>query len=226
MSLLYRNGTGRNNIAWGGGTTTAGNYLRRTGTGRNNISFLNISSNGTHNILNRTASGRNNIKWQNTTFTFKTQQQINVEEMFKQIVGKMCYVKATSGPSGLQESDQCYLRDSGSYYYFEKSGTTRTVITNATAYMAWEVYCTNSSGVNSLKSYMNKFSNNQSYYVNTYYYYYQNNTTKYTTNNLYFSGYSSSSSHNNCVRLYMDKVGHDGLMTNHIIDYNTKFYYK
>ena len=223
MSLLYRNGTGRNNIAWGGGNTTTGNYLRRTGTGRNNIAYLQISSNGTWNILNRTASGRNNIAWKNTTFTFKTQHQINVEEMFKQIVGKRCILKATEG---MYESDQCYLRDSGSYYYFERYDNSGTTITNATAYMAWEVYCTNSNGVNSLKSYMNKFIYNQSYYVNTYYYYRQSNDNKYTTANLYFTGYGSSSSVANCVRLYMDKVGHDGLMTNHIIDKNTKFYYK
>ena len=72
MSLLYRTGTGRNNIAWGGSNTTAGNYLRRTGTGRNSISFIQISTSGTWNILNRTASGRNNISWINTTFNFGT----------------------------------------------------------------------------------------------------------------------------------------------------------
>ena len=70
MSLLRRTGTGRNNIAWGGGTTTSGNYLRRTSSGRNNISFINISASGTWNILNRTSSGRNDISWKNTTFSF------------------------------------------------------------------------------------------------------------------------------------------------------------
>ena len=70
MSLLIRTGTGRNNISWGGGTTTKANYLRRTGTGRNNIGYIQVSSNGTHNILERTSTGRNNIRWQNTTFTF------------------------------------------------------------------------------------------------------------------------------------------------------------
>ena len=82
MSLLYRNGTGRNNIAWGGSTSTAANYLRRTGTGRNNISYLQISTDGTHNILNRTASGRNNISWINTTFSFRTEVEINADGFF------------------------------------------------------------------------------------------------------------------------------------------------
>ena len=82
MSLLRRTGTGRNNIAWGGSTSTAANYLRRTGTGRNNISYINISSNGTWNILNRTSTGRNNIAWQNTTFSFKTQEEINADGFF------------------------------------------------------------------------------------------------------------------------------------------------
>ena len=70
MSLLYRNGTGRNNIVWGGSTSTSGNYLRRTSTGRNDISFINISSNGTYNILNRTSTGINDIQWINTVFSF------------------------------------------------------------------------------------------------------------------------------------------------------------
>ena len=70
MSWLIRNGTGRNNIIWGGGNTTSGNYLRRTGTSRNNISYVQISSNGTWNILERTSTGRNNIRWNNLTFNF------------------------------------------------------------------------------------------------------------------------------------------------------------
>ena len=70
MSLLYRTGNGRNNIAWGGSTSTAATYLRRISTGRNDISYISISSNGTYNILNRTSTGRNNISWINTTFNF------------------------------------------------------------------------------------------------------------------------------------------------------------
>lgn len=67
--FLYRTGTGRNNISWGGNTSTVGNYLRRTGTGRNNIQFYVIpQSNATYNILNRTGTGRNNITWQNYIF--------------------------------------------------------------------------------------------------------------------------------------------------------------
>ena len=70
MSLLYRNGTGRNNIAWGGSNTTSGNYLRRTGTSRNSISFIQISSNGTWNILERYNNARNGIRWNNIVFGF------------------------------------------------------------------------------------------------------------------------------------------------------------
>ena len=36
MSWLMRTGTGRNNISWGGSSTTSGNYLKRTGNARNN----------------------------------------------------------------------------------------------------------------------------------------------------------------------------------------------
>ena len=77
MSLLIRTGTGRNNISWGGGTTTKANYLRRTGTGRNNIGYIQVSSNGTHNILNRTASGRNDIKWDVFNFSFFNPTQLS-----------------------------------------------------------------------------------------------------------------------------------------------------
>lgn len=70
MSWLIRTGTGRNNISWGGGSTTSGNYLKRTGTGRNNIAYTQISTSGTHNLLERTSTGRNNIRWNNLTFNF------------------------------------------------------------------------------------------------------------------------------------------------------------
>ena len=70
MSWLRRTGTERNNIAWGGGSTTSGNYLKRTGNGRNNVAYTQISSNGTHKLLERTSTGRNNIRWNNLTFSF------------------------------------------------------------------------------------------------------------------------------------------------------------
>ena len=41
MSLLYRTGNGRNNIAWGGVSTTSGKYCKRTGTSRNSIRWYN-----------------------------------------------------------------------------------------------------------------------------------------------------------------------------------------
>ena len=72
MHLVYiiRTGNSRNNISWGGGTSTKAKYLRRTGTGRTNISWIDISSNSTVNVLERTANGRNNIRWHNTNFIF------------------------------------------------------------------------------------------------------------------------------------------------------------
>ena len=70
MSYLMRNGTGRNNILYGGNNTTSGNYLRRTSTNRNDISFINISSNGTYNILERYSTSRNSIRWNNIAFSF------------------------------------------------------------------------------------------------------------------------------------------------------------
>ena len=71
MSYLMRNGTGRNNIVFGGSSNTNGNYLRRTSTGRNNISFININNtNGTYNLLERYNTTRNGIRWNNITFSF------------------------------------------------------------------------------------------------------------------------------------------------------------
>ena len=71
MSYLMRNGTGRNNIVYGGSASTNGNYLRRTSTGRNNISFINISNtNTTINALERYNTSRNSIRWNNIAFSF------------------------------------------------------------------------------------------------------------------------------------------------------------
>lgn len=71
MSYLMRNGTGRNNILFGGSSNTNGNYLRRTSTGRNDISFININNtNGTYNLLERYNTSRNSIRWNNITFSF------------------------------------------------------------------------------------------------------------------------------------------------------------
>lgn len=70
MSYLTRTGTGRTNIAWGGGKSTKANYLRRTGTGRNNIAWYNVTTDVTLNTLERTGTGRNSIRWYNTAFTF------------------------------------------------------------------------------------------------------------------------------------------------------------
>ena len=44
-----------------------------------NVAWLQISSNGTHNLLNRTSTGRNNISWKNTTFSFETYQSLAQE---------------------------------------------------------------------------------------------------------------------------------------------------
>ena len=72
MSYLIRTGNNRNDISFGGGTTTAANYLQRTGNNRNDISFINISSNSTKKVLERFGTGINDIRWSNTTFTFET----------------------------------------------------------------------------------------------------------------------------------------------------------
>lgn len=85
MSLLYRNGTGRNNVAWGGSISTAANYLRRTGTGRNDITYLNISTSGTWNLLERTASGINSIRWKNITFSFLSFAKYQLGSMYKRL---------------------------------------------------------------------------------------------------------------------------------------------
>ena len=124
MSLLYRNGTGRNNIAWGGSTSTAATYLRRTSTGRNDISYISISSNGTYNILNRTSTGRNNISWINTTFSL-TQTEINCRN-FISYLNNRSYVSsigftATGSSSSVYYKDLTFT-DSGNGY-FTKSNT-------------------------------------------------------------------------------------------------------
>lgn len=76
MSLLYRTGSGRNNIAWGGGSTSAATYLRRSGSGRNDCSYIWIGSNGTWNLLNRWGGGRNDINWGNVSFNFASGLQL------------------------------------------------------------------------------------------------------------------------------------------------------
>ena len=70
MSWLIRTGTERNNVSYGGGSTTKGNYLKRTNSGRNNIQWLNINSNGTYNLLERYNTTRNGIRWNNLVFSF------------------------------------------------------------------------------------------------------------------------------------------------------------
>ena len=73
MSYLYRNGNGRNNIVWGGSTSTSLNYLRRTSnTSLNSIQWYTISNSGTYNILERYNNTRNGIRWNNITFSFVT----------------------------------------------------------------------------------------------------------------------------------------------------------
>lgn len=72
MSYLIRTGNNRNDVSFGGGTTTSAKYLQRTGNNRNDISFINISSNSTKKVLERFGTGRNDVRWSNTTFTFET----------------------------------------------------------------------------------------------------------------------------------------------------------
>ena len=83
MSYLYRNGTGRNNILYGGNNTTSLNYLRRTGTSRNSIQWYTISSNGTYNILERYNTSRNSIRWNNIVFSFgNIDKYTNIDNIF------------------------------------------------------------------------------------------------------------------------------------------------
>ena len=71
MSYLMRNGTGRNNVVFGGSTSTNGKYLRRTSTGRNNIQWYSINNtNTTINILERYNSTRNGVRYSNVAFYF------------------------------------------------------------------------------------------------------------------------------------------------------------
>lgn len=71
VSYLMRNGTGRNNIVFGGSASTNGQYLRRTSTGRNNIQWYSINNtNTTINILERYNNTRNGIRYSNVAFYF------------------------------------------------------------------------------------------------------------------------------------------------------------
>ena len=121
MSYLYRNGNGRNNIVWGGNNTTSLNYLRRIGTSRNNIQWNTISSNGTYNILERTSSGRNNIQWKNTTFNFKTEMEINVDNFFNYINTATDYFMLKGVVSDYFGYYGSYVKYDG-YYAFVESG--------------------------------------------------------------------------------------------------------
>ena len=112
MSYLYRNGNGRNNIVWGGGTATSANYLRRTSSGRNDIQWYIISTSGTYNILERTSSGRNNIRWYNTTFNFKTEMEINVDNFFN-------YINTATDYFMLRPATNDYFGYYGSYIKYD-----------------------------------------------------------------------------------------------------------
>ena len=114
MSWLRRTGTGRNNIEWGGGSTSTGNYLRRTGTSRNNVQWLNISTSGTWNLLERTANGRNNIRWNNLTFNFLdlTKYPLMPQGNF---LTRWC--AQISIKTAIQTETGCYVSSTGKDYY-------------------------------------------------------------------------------------------------------------
>ena len=95
MSYLIRTGNSRNNISWGGGTSTKAKYLRRTGTGRTSISWIDINSNSTVNVLERTSSGRNNIRWYNTTFSFASWSTL--KELLDSVKIQIRYLNTDNG---------------------------------------------------------------------------------------------------------------------------------
>lgn len=104
MSLLYRHNVGRNDIAWGGGTSTVGNYLQRTGSGRTNIRFYTIpQSNATYNLMERYNNTRNGIRWNNITFTFASGLQT--------LAG--LYTSSTNGINC-----NCYINKNGTRYCY------------------------------------------------------------------------------------------------------------
>ena len=230
MSLLYRNGTGRNNIAWGGGTTTSGNYLRRTGTSRNSISFIQISSNGTWNILNRINSGRNNIAWQNTTFNFKSAYEL----MFDEIMGPVFQSENTfhmsrfgspiNGSDKYKSGKFNWVKNSAGYYSLTlNTAYTGTILNSGTG--AFGVYCTDSDAVISLRDHLKKYVQNSNYYIKMRYmigdYNTGDGTTK--TGNLYL--YNVSYQHSTELLIHpSEKVNTytSNLWTNQ----ETLFYYK
>lgn len=109
MSLLYRNGTGRNNVAWGGSISTAANYLRRTGTGKNDIAYLNISTSGTWNLLERTASGINSIRWKNITFSFLSFAKYQLGSMYVRLPNKYYNLKVVDDRGATSSSTFTYF---------------------------------------------------------------------------------------------------------------------
>ena len=114
MSLLYRNGTGRNNVAWGGSTSTAANYLRRTGTSRNNIAYLNISTSGTWNLLERTASSINSIRWNNITFSFLSFAKYQLGSMYLRLPMKYYNIRFAEDRGATSSSTFTYYGAIGS----------------------------------------------------------------------------------------------------------------
>ena len=228
MSWLRRTGNGRNNIAWGGGSTTTGNYLRRTGTSRNSIQWLNISSNGTYNILERTNNtNRNSIRWINTTFNFKSDYQIRVEEMFAPVIenGYTFHMIVTegSGISDQYKSTECKLNDTGSSYTFTVIDyDTKTILTSAYGY--FEIYTNSRDETQSLKSHFSKFIGDSYYYIKTYHYQNYNDQPGYITENLIIWGVDQNS--DNC-RISLTKPSEYPSKTYRLyIDNKTIFYYK
>ena len=193
MSLLYRTGAGRNNIAWGGGTSSAATYLRRISTGRNDISYISISTSGTYNILNRTSTGRNNIAWQNTTFSFKTQEEINADTFFGYLNNAANYFmfKAISDYFGRYG----YYSNNigGRYYEFIETGDPDRRST-ATMFEAIGIVCKSIDARNTLMSQLNSFGQRK---IATKLQFSTVNNTYYP--DIYYNGYEISEIHINNI---------------------------
>ena len=174
MSLLRRTGNNRNNIDWyNASSNSSGKYFKRTGTSRNNVQWINISSNGTHNLLNRTSTGRNNISWKNTTFSFKTEEEIMYEDVFfKPLLDNDCKLRVKRTPynsDGSGRTARCDLiYNSNGYYSLSIISETNGTI-HSGGLGGFYIICSTSDIAENISNHFNQYLRKSDYYIKTRY---------------------------------------------------------
>ena len=142
MSLLYRTGNGRNDIAWGGSTSTAGTYLYKTSwTGRESLQWLyiNYNTNGTV-FLERYDTTRNGIRWNTINFNFMTPTEIKLRDLMNFVSSNGYHFvlygagQNSSGNVPSRPVYRCNANDNGSNgFVFSSFGSVSDTITSGSS---------------------------------------------------------------------------------------------